>query len=80
MNFFVNGNYFLTLNDPTLVNMPYFGAFTATDEYSGLEARYSAYRVRPLASTLTTSPGIDNYITPADVLPETPFVWPTGQD
>jgi hypothetical protein len=80
MNLFVNDTYVATVNDSTFVDQLYFGAFTATDEYAGLEAQYDWYRVRPLPSTMTASDSIDQFILPEDIEPEVPFVWPTGQE
>lgn len=80
ISLFVNGTYVTTVNDTQFIDQPYFGAFTATDEYAGLEAQYDWYRVRPLPSTRGAFDFIDEIIAPEDIEPEVPFVWPTGQD
>ena len=79
MNFFVNDTYLVTVNDTALLDQPFFGAFTATDEYAGLEARYEWYSVDLLSSTRTAADSYDQRIQPADIAPEVPFVWPTGR-
>jgi hypothetical protein len=58
---FVNGSQVGEASDTTYINDPYFGLFSATDEYAGLDTLVDWYQVTAL---------------PAVTEPETPFVAP----
>ena len=45
---FVNDNFVGQAVDSTYVNRPYFGAFSSTDEYAGLEAHFDWFEVKAL--------------------------------
>jgi hypothetical protein len=42
---FVNGNLIGQTNDTVLLNEPFFGAFSSTDEYTGLQAQFDYFSV-----------------------------------
>ena len=41
---FVNGNFVAEVVDSTYIDRPFFGAFSAVDEYTGLEAEFDWYK------------------------------------
>ena len=45
---FVNGNFVAQTVDSTYINRPYFGSFSSTDEYAGLEAHFDWFEVTAL--------------------------------
>ena len=47
INLYVNGNHIATVSDTAYINDPYWGVFSATDEYNGLEAETDWFEVIP---------------------------------
>jgi len=45
MRLFLNGNQIRVVNDTMYIQDPYFGAFSSTDEYNGLEAEFDYFQV-----------------------------------
>ncbi|MGB3713223.1 MAG: DUF11 domain-containing protein [Candidatus Promineifilaceae bacterium] len=45
---FINGNFVAQTVDTNYIDRPYFGTFSATDEYNGLEAHFDWYQVTAL--------------------------------
>jgi len=45
---YVNGNFVRETTDKSYIESPFFGTFSSTDEYNGLQAEYDWYEVVPL--------------------------------